>query len=54
MYNQLSVAKAIVKKATAIIAVIVAKLKVTAEHGIANIILNTTHKFISLKRKKSK
>lgn len=34
MYTQLSVAKAIVKRATAMIEVIVAKLRVTAEQGI--------------------
>lgn len=38
MYSQLSVENAIAKSETAIIEVIVAKLSVTAEQGIVNII----------------
>lgn len=39
IYSQLSVANAIVKRATAMIDVIVAKLNVTAEQGILMVLL---------------
>lgn len=53
MYNQLSVAKAIAKRATAMMEVIVAKLRVTAEQGIVIRQFPTNHKEITLQTQTS-